>query len=327
MSFTQFANLSLATLWSATLVILLIVFAWITSPDLVNKVDQYFRHIYLYDQVDRYHLILEKYEQTNDHAEITTDLINLLVDLEEIQKVDELESTKRTAFAQLTRALLRQGQFTLAIQWVDQWLVFDPKDIEALLARARILYLDPTTRADGEHQLDLIKTQFPDSLPVANGRALTFASLGELGRAFLEFAPFTPDSDHPLVTKIGETILTIDHKYEVGDPETTIATIHLSGASLALHVNLTPTDVQPVYSAKGLEPTEYGFRKKIGTVSSLNLISADKNFDMNIIIRAAPPEALEKITAPQFQNLVLDQLRQMGELTAIAQYEAYIEAI
>jgi hypothetical protein len=48
---------------------------------------------------------------------------------------------------------------------------------------------------------------------------------------------------------------------------------------------------------------------------------------MNIIIRAAPPEALEKITAPQFQNLVLDQLRQMGELTAIAQYEAYIEAI
>jgi tetratricopeptide (TPR) repeat protein len=329
MTFTKLANLTLMALWTVTLGGLTVLVLWFSSPDLIESADQVFRRHYLYEPIDRYQHIIHEYEQTNDHLEVISALLELTEDLERVQRIDELMSVKRVTFAQLVRVFVRIEQFEQAAIWVEKWLEFDPKDVEAQLFKARLLVINPNTRADGEYQLGVIKNRFPNALPVANGRAAAYANVGELGRAFLEFLPFLPGSEHLLPRKIGETLRVIDYSHREGDPVTPMTEDFESSDSLELHIQHTPEDAAVQYDPTGLQETDYGYRKRIGYHGVLHLYKykQSQDFDIKVTVKVAAPEILEKLMELQFQSLVTTQLQEMGEAAAIDTYEAFRETL
>lgn len=324
MTFTRLANLTLNFFWALSGMGLLILIVWFSAPGVIEKIDKHFRQIYLYEPPDRFADIINRYDTTADHALVVEELVTLLSELEEIQKIDELTAIKRFSYSQLVRVFLRVGQFEQAMYWTKQWLEFDPKDVEAILAHARLLMINPDTLPEGEYRLALLKAQFPNSLAVANGAAIAYGSLGQLGRAFLEFAPFIEGS-HPLKRRIGETLRTVDYSHQAGDPPKELNEKFDSGESLELHITRNPSTVVTDFNNTGLDATDYGFRKQIGTFGMLHLFrfEQDKDFTIRVDVKVATPEALEKLMQPQFKPLLVSQLVELGKPEAIETYETF----
>ncbi len=324
MTFTRLANLALKVLWILTLSGIAVLVTWFTAPGVIGQIDQVFREAYLYEPRDRYVDIAARYDASGDHEQVVSELVELISDLERVQKIDELGATKRVAHAQLVRVFFRIGQFEQAMYWTEQWLAFDSKDVEAILARARLLVINEQTFADGEYELGLLKMQFPNSLSVANGTARAYASLGQLGRAFLEFVPHIEGS-HPLKRKIGETLRTVDYSHRAGDSPKELNEKFESGESLAIHLTKTPANVIADYDNTGLIQTEYGFRKNIGAFGMLHLFrfEQDKDFDIRVEVKVAAPETLQTLMQPQFKPLLVSQLNELGQPDAIKVYEKY----
>ena len=325
MTFTRLADLALSLLWTLILTGVLVLACWFLIPGVVASIDQHFREIYLSEPRDRYLEIVNQYQSSENHEQLVSGLVKLLAKIDHVQKVDNLAPTKRVASAQLVRVFVRIGQLEQAMHWTDRWLQFDPKDIEALLTHARLLLISPDTFQDGKYEFAVLKARFPNSLSVANGRAIAYASIGQLGRAFLEFSPFLPGRSDPLKREIGATLRTIQYTHEAGGSPKPFTETFDAGESLALHITHTPDNILAEYDPTALVETPYGYRKHIGNFGMLHLFrfESDKDFQIDVEVKVSAPEALDILMQLQFRELIIEQLAQLGATEMIAVYENY----
>ena len=312
MSLTRIANLLLVLAWTLCIIGLCIVSLWFITPDLIHKIDEKFRYDVIYEPRERYTTIAERYEQQGDQDLIIAALIGLLGELDDIQKVDELAATKRAAYGQLVRVLIHRSEFPRAMQWADQWLAFDQKDIQGLLVRARLLVINPDTYAQGEFELAKLQQQFPNSLIVADGRANAWASIGELGRAFVEYQPFLPSSDNSLTHKFGDVLVVYEHQQTKGAPVEPFRRSLPEDQSLAVRIEVNPETTALEFDINQEEVV-------------LTAYPIDESFSFKVIGEISPPETFNLLTAPRFRDLVLSQLTELEALSAIVTYEAYLE--
>lgn len=300
----------------------LVVSVW-QKAELVDQADQYFREVYLYSPKARYSDIVDQYEQDGDGAASANALIDLLMDLDHVQKGDEVASEKRISYAQLIRTLIRLEELEMAKFWVDQWLAFDDRDINGLLIKARLLVIKPETRNEGEYQLGLLTAQFPHSLVVADGRATAWASTGELGRAFLEYVPFL----QPGLQRhyFGKMIEQSSYVLKAGSSES--LEIKVAAGYPAIVRITAPSEVQITTNQPGPESSGFLYEKDIGQPLELKLSAPPDAEDLNIMLKVTirPPEMFRRLVEPRFHSLMAEQLNTLGTEEARQRYLDYVE--
>ncbi|MBT7369317.1 MAG: hypothetical protein HN816_01645 [Gammaproteobacteria bacterium] len=298
---------------------------WFNLPGVVHEVDQYFRDTYLYQPRGRYTRIISDYEKSGDTNVAIAELAALNLSLAEVQKVDDLIAIKQVSYAQLVRMFMRLGELEKARYWTEEWLAWDPKNVGALLSRGRLLLINPETRVEGEFELSVLKHRFPDSLNVANGVATAWASIGELGRAFAEFVPFLPGSGEALVREIGEPVRLSRYRHKAGDPPAAFTEEFDTRESLSLRIETIPENIEVEFKATGMQQIPSGYRKRIGSMGTLELFGFQRDVDFEIKVTAtvAPPETLEKLVQPASRQLLLSQLEDRNDKKAIKAYERF----
>ena len=324
MAFTRLANLALVSFWIIAFAGLLVLISWLYAPGVVDIVDDHFREIYLYEPTDRYARIIARYEATGDHAAAVEELTRYLQDMDDVQKVDELGDVKTVTYTQLVRIFIRVAQLEQARYWTEQWLAYDPKDVQGLLSRAQLLMLSPETFDEGKYQLEILKQQFPHSLPVSTGAAVAHASSGQLGLAFQELAPYL-DNSAPMKRQIDKPLTTYTWQHLAGSEPREMVLLFDSGEALELHVSQTPVSASTKFEYGGLKQTEYGYLKEPGPNGLLSLRTFDAAEDLEIKVRSivARPEVLSTLMQPRFRQLLVSQLNELGDTKSLETYETY----
>jgi hypothetical protein len=326
MSATRIANVVLLSLWALCIAHALFTSLWYFSPATLDYLDQQFRNNAKIDHTPIYEKIIADYEKDNDHQKAIDALSSIITDMQDVQKTDFHYPTKQTTFEQIIRIAVRQSRLDTAIHWTRVWLQADPVDIEANLSLGRLLLVNPTTSLEGEAQLDLLKKRFPDALVVANGRAIAYAWTGNIGRSFLELAPFfasEESSEHALKKKFGETTEVIPYKHIPSDAESSFDVTFDRPASLEIEVKNLIDNAPIKFKATGLTTTSYGYRKFIGDKAGLQLRDVDKSAGLNfeISVKSSPPQILDLIL--KNRALLIEQLTTAGETQTLKLLEGY----
>lgn len=340
MTVTRLLDWSMAGLWALVFIGLFVLTSWQLQANWINQVDGLFRDRYLYQPEIRFERLLADYEQTGNDEAAVHDLKGLLQDLHAVQKGDAVAHIKRVAFAQLVLVLRRQQRITDALTWTGRWLTFDSRDLDGLLNRALLLMTEPDTRAEAQFQLALLKDRFPHSLAVANGTATAYASIGQLGRAFIAFVPFVAANDNPLIDSIGDTIIRkwrliteplakewrqegsrVVISYEPGEKIDELTVLFFSG--LELTINVASSRLKLPFITRGLTETGDGvYRKRTGSSASISLqdIVVSEPVTISVETTLAMPESLEKLLTPRMRPIVVSQLREDNRHQALQAY-------
>ncbi len=325
MTVTKLLDTFVYTIWMLTLAALLVVVVWVSSPSTVDQADQYFRQKYIYFAFPTYLSVVAEYEKSGDAVAHIAALESLISSMSPVQRVDELSSVKRLAYGQLIRVLIREQRLPEAMYWTQQWLAYDPRDINARLGLGKLLLIDPDTRDEGIYELTTLKHRFPDSLAVADGVATAWASIGELGRAFLEYVPHLPGNHHPIKRIIGEVAREVIFNYQPGDKIIPLSEKMEPGESLDVTIETSVDRSELVFENAALEETPTGYRKRPGQHSVLSLLDFDKTkpLHLRLVMKTIAPGTLEILTDPRFRGLILEQLKSLGAVDAIKAYEDY----
>ncbi len=346
MTVTRLLDWSMAGLWALVFIGLFVLTSWQLQANWINQVDGLFRDRYLYQPEIRFDNLVASYEQTGNDESAVHDLKELLADLHAVQKGDEVAHIKRVAFGQLVLILRRQQRIADALIWTGRWLTFDSRDLNGLLIRALLLMTVPDTRAEAEFQLALLKDRFPHSLTVASGTATAYASIGQLGRAFIAFMPFMTANDNPLLDSIGDTIIRkwplsteplakewrqngsgVVISYERGEKINEMTVSFFSG--LELTINVASSRLKLPFITRGLTETGDGvYRKPIGSSASISLqdIVVTEPVTISVETSLAMPESLEKLLTPRMRPAVIGQLQEDNRHQALQAYRRLYDA-
>ena len=312
---------------------LLILGAWFFTPGLIDEVDQVFRQHYLYEPKARFEELIGQYQEDGDNQVLVEGLAEIIEGLPRVQKVDEIASVIRSSYAELVRVFISVGDLERAMYWNTRLLEFDPMYLPGLLAQGRLLMAREESRGDGVLLLASLQARFPNSLTVADGRALAWASTGELGRAFMEFLPFLPDQDSGLKWQFGHLLATERFERTAGEELTEFTRLFRSGESIEVQADVSPPDVPLVFSNTSLELVEnkeavgtqagFLFRKEIQHDGMLQLVSypLDRDFTVTLHIRVAEPGSFQQLMQPAFRELIREQLQALGATGALARFE------
>lgn len=143
------------------------LFVWIYSPSIVYRIDDYILEQYFKHYENR----LQEAENIlkSDQARGLSLLEELIDDLENIKKLDNLYRLKRRVFFDLVNAG-RSIDYGKSLFWVDQWIDFDDRDLTAKVSKAQLLYGPRETRAEAVLYMESLYKEYPDIPTVYEAR-------------------------------------------------------------------------------------------------------------------------------------------------------------
>lgn len=317
-------NLLITSLWLLATSGLVIAMIWITQPSLVNRLDSHFRSVYLYGPKDWFDDIVEQLDQGQDWTSARRSLEQLLGELEDVQQGDHNSYVKRTTYHLLVANSIRTGNLKEALSFSTAWLSFSPNDVMAQALRNRALYLSPEFRDEGLLQMMILKEKFPHSLTVADSIATTFASNGELGRAFQEYEPFLPFNPDTRKRNIDDVIMSTVVQFQPGDTTPELSLSFLDGEIVEVALSTSPASTNLVFSNVGMQQTNTGFKKYATPATAtleLQAVETPSPAEITATVRVPVPETLSLIADPRFRDLVLTQLEE--KVTTRHAYERF----
>lgn len=179
---------------------------WSAAPHWVNYID----NLIIAKYTEKYDERLENAKRAIQHerAEAGVDLlIDLINDLNKIQKLDRLDPVKRRAFDQLIQVLKRQNRLESALYWAEKWIDFDNKDLFALTQRTKVLYSITERRDEAKRLISDLRKQLPESRVVFDTYYQILLKEKRIAEAFLAFLEFSEIRES---SKISAWIITMD---------------------------------------------------------------------------------------------------------------------
>lgn len=89
-------------------------------------------------------------------------------ELSMIQKMDRLDGHKRSTFDLIVRTYAGAGDYPDALRWVEHWVAFDDRDLDASLWKVRVLSHLPARKEEGSHLLESLYRRLPEVSSIAH---------------------------------------------------------------------------------------------------------------------------------------------------------------
>ncbi|MDH3997428.1 MAG: hypothetical protein OET90_01190 [Desulfuromonadales bacterium] len=131
---------------------------WACFPDTIHSLDQYIVERYKQELDAQYQQARQSLTQGDPQ-----ETVHFLSRYESHGKGSRVSKQKRTSYQELTQYYIDNDQFGKALEYVEAWVAFDPKDLFALSTQAYILSRNQDSR---ELALQLITTlyeKFPEA--------------------------------------------------------------------------------------------------------------------------------------------------------------------
>ncbi|MCP3916254.1 MAG: hypothetical protein GY711_11920 [bacterium] len=159
MSFTIFLHFSRALLLLITVLMIVTWQVWTKNPRYINELDYEWQTAYVEEHEGRLKtasLLLGKDREAGIEA-----LTELADDLRHIKKRDRLDKFKRTTLTRLMSAHAGQGDLDKALEYADEQLAFDDRDLMHIVTRALLLERIPGRAEEAEQILAELTERIP----------------------------------------------------------------------------------------------------------------------------------------------------------------------
>lgn len=89
-------------------------------------------------------------------------------ELSTIQKTDRLDGHKKATLDLIVRTYAGAGDYPDALRWVEQWVAFDDRDLDASLWKGRVLSQLPARKDEGSRLLESLYRRLPEVSSIAH---------------------------------------------------------------------------------------------------------------------------------------------------------------
>lgn len=302
MSLSRVFDRILITLATITTAGYLVAGSLFVMPQVSESSDRWLKQKHITDQRTRFTEISESELSAEEKIQ---SFVELLKDLQAVQKVDQLSNIKRSAFSQASHLSIQNNQLDLAEELATDWLAFDPNDISARLNRCRLL-IKNQRQTSGETCYTSLMQQFPHSLAVAHGISRMHFYNGRIGAAYLALEPFLEKGGHPLKRIIGE-----EYRFHRIEDHQTPARLAFEDG-LALGFSFESSTSQHVLEMIGIHNKNGVYRKELEYAGEIRIDSMEKGHFLEVTAHIVEPELLNAILHPEARPYLLADLKAMG---------------
>ncbi|MDH3997819.1 MAG: hypothetical protein OET90_03170 [Desulfuromonadales bacterium] len=185
------ANIARSFFICTSLTLIGIIALWALAPQQIERLEAYLLGQYQQYYEQQYYQAVEGLQ--TDPASAIPRMEAFSLELAEVKNGDRLGQMKKILLAQLVQSYQRRGDYVQALFWAQQWLQFDPRDFDAMLAEVDALLANPEQKAAGRAKLQTLVTRYFD-IPKIVRRA---AALGLRPATFDSSAPSPSAGESP----------------------------------------------------------------------------------------------------------------------------------
>jgi hypothetical protein len=153
------------TLLATTALALVTTCAWSVSAPRVDEFGRTLWDSHVRVPGNRLKVAIADLEQGRDESGVRA-IETLLIDLEETRPGDRLAPIKAGAYRALATHDANANRLEHAVDWLDQWLSFDERNLDVQVERATLLQRIPERSGEAERTLSALHERFPEAASV-----------------------------------------------------------------------------------------------------------------------------------------------------------------